>query len=303
MYSENISTSDNKISKIKHLINFEYTYFHSKDFSFDNFTNYLDYFKNHNYEKDFDCFRFNAVTNKSVKLFETSSTAEFYGVTLKNFYIEDISKNEYYNYSFFEPFYRVFIGDNYLKLFEKLQPLLLKKDNFYYIEILKESIETKLPEPWNRCKEPSSDKPFHQMNCIEACIYKEIKSEYNCTFVTTLFSIHGLGECTGSMSFYKKLFLEDCQKQCFSENSCFSEKLTWRVDTSDQVEDFTAFLFSFGEFSTLNITQIPKIDGFTFINNIGGGLGLFMGIAFPTLIEFIQFCFEIFLILFVQKID
>ncbi len=83
MYSENISTSDNKISKIKHLINFEYTYFHSKDFSFDNFTNYLDYFKNPDYEKDFDCFRFNAVTNKSVKLFETSSTAEFYGVTLK----------------------------------------------------------------------------------------------------------------------------------------------------------------------------------------------------------------------------
>ena len=75
------------------------------------------------------------------------------------------------------------------------------------------------------------------------------------------------------------------------------------MDTSDQVEDFTAFLFSFGEFSTLNITQIPKIDGFTYINNIGVGLGLFMGIAFPNLIEFIQFCFEIFLILFVQKID
>jgi len=40
-----------------------------------------------------------------------------------------------------------------------------------------------------------------------------------------------------------------------------------------------------------------------FLNNIGGGLGLFMGIAFPTLIEFLQFILEIFLMLFVQKIN
>jgi len=48
------------------------------------------------------------------------------------------------------------------------------------------------------------------------------------------------------------------------------------------------------------MTQIPKTDLFTFINNIGGGLGLFMGIAFPNIIEFPQFTFEIFLIAFFQ---
>ena len=60
----------------------------------------------------------------------------------------------------------------------------------------------------------------------------------------------------------------------------------------------TYFKFSFIDYSTLNITQIPKTDLFTFINNIGGGLGLFMGIAFPTLIEFLQFITEIIFIIF-----
>ena len=35
------------------------------------------------------------------------------------------------------------------------------------------------------------------------------------------------------------------------------------------------------------------MDDFTFINNIGGGLGLFMGVDFPNLIEFFEFIIEI----------
>ena len=62
----------------------------------------------------------------------------------------------------------------------------------------------------------------------------------------------------------------------------------------------TQMKFSFIDFSSLYMTQIPKTDLFTFINNIGGGLGLFMGIAFPNIIEFPQFTFEIFLIAFFQ---
>jgi len=62
--------------------------------------------------------------------------------------------------------------------------------------------------------------------------------------------------------------------------------------------DYTEFRFSSYDFSTLNITQIPKTDLFTFINNIGGGLGLFMGIAFPNIIEFLQFITDICMIAF-----
>ena len=43
----------------------------------------------------------------------------------------------------------------------------------------------------------------------------------------------------------------------------------------------------------MDITQIPKTDRWTFVNNIGGGLGLFMGLAFPNFVEFLQFVSDI----------
>jgi len=64
-------------------------------------------------------------------------------------------------------------------------------------------------------------------------------------------------------------------------------------EQSSESSGRTLFRFSLRDFSSLTITQVPKIDEFTFINNIGGGLGLFMGISFPTLIEFIEFTAEI----------
>ena len=58
---------------------------------------------------------------------------------------------------------------------------------------------------------------------------------------------------------------------------------------SSEVRGKSLFRFSFRELSSLYITQIPKIDYLTFLNNIGGGLGLFMGISFPILIDYIKF--------------
>jgi len=80
------------------------------------------------------------------------------------------------------------------------------------------------------------------------------------------------------------------------DDSCYSEKFVHYLTTSEK-DGYTRLEFSFRDFSSLNITQIPKTDLFTFINNIGGGLGLFMGIALPNLIEFMQFIFEIFLVI------
>ncbi len=58
----------------------------------------------------------------------------------------------------------------------------------------------------------------------------------------------------------------------------------------------TLLLLSFRDLSTLNISQFPKTDPFTFLNNIGAGLGLFMGIALPNLLVLFQFMVEICLI-------
>jgi len=143
------------------------------------------------------------------------------------------------------------------------------------------------------------------MNCIEACIFKEIKNKYNCTFQETLFSIQGLSQCVHEYWVLKREFSESCLKEC-PLKSCFSEKFTFDSTPSDpnvHGHTGTVFRFNFRELSSLNITQIPKTDPFTFLNNIGGGLGLFMGIAFPNLIEFFQFILEIILIIFFKKIN
>ncbi len=267
-----------------------------------NLSNHLDYFKTTQLGNQlyWDCLRFNAITNKNVELFKAGSTKDEFRIFLNSFYVENISIDEYFNFTFNPSFFYfyVYIGDNSLNHFENLQYFRFDIFNDHLIEIQKESIEIKLPEPYNPCKKSSVDERYHQMNCIEACTYKEIKNKYNCSYNHTLFTIKGLQECKKDS--YKELKLEfsaTCLKECSLE-SCFSEKFTQQVEITQNRFGLTSFSFSFRDLSSLNITQIPKTDVFTYINNIGGGLGLFMGIAFPNLIEFLQFIFEIVSIIF-----
>ena len=266
--------------------------------------NHLDTFKIYfTYYKDFiDCLRFNAVTNRSVEIFKESSVEDRFRISINNFYVENISNIEYYNYTLpSDSVFNVHVGDNSLNSIENLQYLVLNPGFKYLIDIEKVSVESKLPEPYNPCKETSVDEPFHQSDCIEACIYKEIKNKYNCTFSSTLFSIQGIRQCVLKYMVLKDEFSASCLKECPME-SCFSERFNFYFTSLDN-PDSTLLRFKFRDLSSLNITQIPKTDPFTFLNNVGGGLGLFMGIAFPNLIEFFQFILEIVLIIFIRKIN
>ncbi len=216
-------------------------------------------------------------------------------ISFDNSFNETINTNLSFKYTI-ERKFLVFIAENYLNSFDKLDPFILERDNKYGFVIAKETVETKLPEPYNQCKESFSIKQYHQSNCLDTCLYKEIRSKYNCSFLLSLYSFDGLKQCDDFITFYKKEFLRICNEGCPLE-SCHSEKYNPIIRTYKK-EGLNYFRFSFKDLSTLNITQIPKTDLFTFINNIGGGLGLFMGIAFPNLIEFLQFIVEIFSIAF-----
>jgi len=259
-----------------------------------NVSNYLDSFKIPYRDSEvYDCFRFNGATNKGVELITTNSTKDYLRITLDNFYTESISNNDFYIYSLAQSKYYVYISNNYLNAFLfKIDPLELNLNNDYSIKISKESIEVKLSEPFSSCKEFSVMKPYFQSNCIEPCISKEIKKKLNCTL--SFSEDKSLKSCNrnpkrGFEAFIKE-FYDTCIKEC--PESCFSEKFTTDF-TKNSLFNSTIFQFSLKDFSSLNISQIPKTDLFTFINNIGGGLGLFMGIAFPNIIEFIQFIVEI----------
>ena len=236
-------------SSIKEFINFSETYLGRKDISLKtNVTNHLDYFKIH--EKDFslDCLRFNAVTNKSIELLKASNYADFYQVVLNNYYIDQI-----FIYRFDFPLFYVYIGDNRLSSINELKSILLPSfQGFYFFEIAKESIEAKLPEPYNDCKESSAYEYYHQSDCIQTCIFKEIKDKYNCTYALSLFAIQGLKQC--SFYNYTNEFYPGCLKEC-PLGSCFSEKITHSKYFLPS-ESGTGFRFSFSDLSSLNIILI-----------------------------------------------
>ncbi len=118
----------------------------------------------------------------------------------------------------------------------------------------------------------------------------------------SLFAIPGLWLCNllGNDSYqdYRDKFYEGCLKLC--PESCYYEKSILDVRLDHHDEGYTDIHTSVSDFSSLNISQIPKTDLFTFINNVGGGLGLFMGIALPNLIEFLGFIVEVLSIAFLQ---
>jgi hypothetical protein len=119
----------------------------------------------------------------------------------------------------------------------------------------------------------------------------------------SLFAIPGLRLCNllGNDSYhdYRDKFYEGCLKLC--PESCYYEKSILDVRSDHHDEGYTDIHTSVSDFSSLNISQIPKTDLFTFIKNVGGGLGLFMGIALPNLIEFLGFIVEVLSIASVKK--
>jgi len=313
-----INIADTGVSLISYFLDFE-TNDHYEGYRFHNFSNHIDYFVDYSSfmfnifpQAALDCFRFNAFTNKSVGLLKATSSQPAYLFKVNEFYIKDISENEYYNYSFPNKVLIVFIGDNYLNSLNQLYSLTLYMNVHHSIDIQKDSTEMKLPEPYNRCKKASVDEPSHRWNCFEACIYKGVATKYNCTFPLSLFHIPGLKQCNktglnGTFSYLGE-FSDVCLNECPLE-SCFYEKfssktlsfpkvLKGRACNFSDTCNWSEFSFAMPTLSSLNISQIPKTDPFTFLNNIGGGLGLFMGIALPNVIEFIQFISEIIVILF-----
>lgn len=188
------------------------------------------------------------------------------------------------------------IGDNYLDSFYSLQDISLKFNNIHNVEIEAPSIETKLGEPYNQCKESTTDKVYHQKNCIETCISRGIQRRYNCSDAG-LFAIAGLEECETPA--FQLEFIDACEKKC--PVGCHSVKVKFQVtSTKREDNDFTEFSFKFPDFTSLKIDQIPKMNGFSFLSNIGGSLGLFMGISFLSFIEILAFIIDVFLLAFIR---
>lgn len=247
----------------------------------------LEFFENINY--NFSCLRFNGGNNSKAERV-TNSSAHFMLTII----------NEYYNvdgfiYSFIDhPFYGVFVGDNFVNSYLNLVPLVLKKSQKHLITLEGTEIENKLCEPYNDCTD-SEDVTYRQMNCIDICINREIMVKYNCS-IPSYYTAHGLTQCSRPQSVINE-FQHHCQYGCPRE--CDSTRYSFKhQDEPNESGDSTRFYFSLNDLSTFKITQIPKLNQFLLISNIGGSLGLFIGIRFLSIVEIVEFLIDVFYLIY-----
>ena len=257
-----------------------------------------EFFKSFYFQYEYQCLRFNgAINNQPVIINRTDAYLE---VNITNLYRQNISDDEYFVYRPILNSAGFFIEDNYVNSFFQTSPILLTYGKVYLVNILKSEIQEILDEPYSSCKKLINDQPYRKVNCIESCLYNKIATNINCTLQDSLFKIDGFKECDLSkVQTYAKsldLFTQDCTKECplACESSKFTAQSSIFLDNSDNSSNLTMLRFTVNDLSSLKITQIPKTNFFSFISaDIGGALGLFMGISVLNFIEIFEFILDV----------
>ena len=235
------------------------------------------------YDEGFgDCIKFNHFTNKSGNSLFTANSL------LDGFHFQvDLKKT----FSLVD----VFLSDSYNNILDWSQFLFTSYNskNLYIVNIEKE-VEYKLEEPYNPCQN-MSDITYRQTNCLAKCRNTKLAKRYNCT-LRNYYSTPGYSFCkegiSGSLEFDSV-----CGEECPEE--CTSNKFTTHIDNPDgdpNLNDVLRFEIYYLDMRYTEIRQTPKMSGYSLLNEIGGALGLFVGITFLSLLEFFEFLFEIFLV-------
>lgn len=242
-----------------------------------------------------DCIRFNGNSN-------SLSTIE--GVEFSN------SLN--FKIKFPEAFI-VNIADNFIQTYYTSETYNLDPNKYYQFKIIK-SVEIQLKEPYNPCSSVP-DETYRQLNCQQMCVYERYATKHNCSFIayhsflsnnfsqnkcldvgnkdrfkykTDLYQIY-----QSAMVEFGSVCLEECPKECTTVK--FKSELLARSNSSSFPIDETETLFSF-YFETLDYdkaSQIPKITLSALIANIGGALGVFIGVKFLSIVELIEYIVEV----------
>ncbi len=88
-----------------------------------------------------------------------------------------------------------------------------------------------------------------------------------------------------------------CEEQC--PNECSTTNFDVLLNNLERGSDCNGTVsVSYLDLRYTEISQTPKMSGFLLLNEIGRALGLFVGITFLSLFEFLEFLFEIFFVLY-----
>jgi hypothetical protein len=262
---------------------------------------------------DMSCVRFNGLVNERVYSFKTNLMFE---IGMNNDFVLNPENSSIYNAIFLAE-KRIYITDNYKKSLIESDFSSLEESYAWYEVIAENTLHIhKLGEPYNRCNK-SVCATYRQINCIEECINKEIRTEHNCS-IPSYFKINGLESCfernlyfeynepvldmvidaaalknnhTKSMNKLINQYYKGCEINCTKE--CFVSKWNTPKKIKFVNNNYFELKVMLSEYAPLNITEIPKMTKFDLISDIGGTLSLFIGVSFFSIVELFEFFIEV----------
>jgi len=188
---------------------------------------------------------------------------------------------------------------------------------------LKKIFDQKLSLPYNDCIKDitlfplnktiielitQNDKTYDQQACFRMCFKYSLFTEKscNCTPSTAENSwqdcyLNGNKEkkiCIKNVreEFNEKIYKGKCSEYCPLE----CDSLSYSISLSSINGVNTGFDLYFFDTRYTVISQKPKMEAFDLVSNLGGILGLFIGISFLSFVELIEILIEIFYIQFID---
>ena len=189
----------------------------------------------------------------------------------------------------------------------------------------------RLPKPFNNCIEQDTqdyvsnlfqyfkqiNKTYLQTDCFDLCVEEIIMKKCNCTvgLGLSLKCFNNTNNCFESLRNTKSKLPATCLAKCPLECDSINYKFTtnYAGTLPDQfnliynitTEESNKIVYLSLYYSSLDyslVKQIAKTQMFDLISNVGGTLGLFIGLSFFTFVELILVCIEfIFYLLDMRK--
>lgn len=245
----------------------------------------LEFFKITAYKGD--CVRFNGGSENLETVVSPSDSLDFYIKSL-------ISDTENKSYEMTSIGIDVYLDNNNLNSYLDIVPLKADMNLHYGIDVAKTESQVQLPFPYNNCTKKMA-KTYLQQNCVERCIIDEVRHMYNCS-LPSYFTFKASDYCKNEKPTQHQSLIEElyssCKRSCSKE--CEGERFVSQIVWSRNLErNLTSFEIKVFDFSTLEITQIPKMNSFSLISNVGGLLGISLGLSLLSFVEIVDLFIEI----------
>ena len=151
----------------------------------------------------------------------------------------------------------------------------------------------RLPQPYNDCLKNVNDFTLNKTLINEILRNNESYYQQNCLLKTSFCTVNYKNK------FNNKNFVETCSQYCPLECDSVEYQNTYSMVPYNQEE--TDVYIYFGELKYTLISQQPKTILADLVSNVGGTLGLFLGMSFLSFIEIVEIIFELSNVLFFTK--